>query len=367
MQQSSARSSRGRTLLALALCAAGLGGCGDAPKADNSHPIPLRAETVHLTPLAMTARYAAVIKPRREADLGFRVGGKMVARLVDVGARVDAGTTLARLDPSDLELQAQATEAQLVSVRADAANARSDFERSVSLRRSEWTTQQEYDKRRAALETTQARVNQLEAQLRVARNAAQYTTLDADGPGVVTAVLVEPGQVVSQGQTIFKVARLGETEVEADLPEQHVAELADDDLKVELWSLPGIAITAKLREVSPSANPTTRTYQVRATLIDPPAQLQLGMTASLIATDHRSGTAAILPTTALTKRGSDPAVWVVNSQGDGIELRSVLIGSYSGDRVILSAGLSDGERVVTAGVHKLDASQKVRIWAEPAR
>jgi RND family efflux transporter MFP subunit len=322
---------------------------------------------VHLTPRQQLSRYAASIKPRVEADLGFRVGGKMIARLVDVGAVVSAGTELARLDPDDLNLQVQAVAAQLVSARADAANAKRDFDRSTELRRSQWTTQQDHDRRWAAAATAQARADQLEAQLRVARNSAHYTTLIADGPGVVTAVLVEPGQVVAQGQSVFKVARLGEMEAEANVPEQRLETLRQAGLTLEVWSLPGVSVRAKLREVSPSADPVTRTYKVRASLADPPPQLQLGMTATLIAKARGEGTAAILPLTALTKEGGQPAVFVVDAAGDSLELRPVEVASYAGDRVILQAGVREGENVVTAGVHKLDAAQKVRIWLEPDR
>jgi RND family efflux transporter MFP subunit len=354
----------GAAVVALALP---LGGCDDAARAFAAKPVPVRVEQVHLTPRQQLSRYAASIKPRVEADLGFRVGGKMIARLVDVGAVVSAGTELARLDPDDLNLQVQAVAAQLVSARADAANAKRDFDRSTELRRSQWTTQQDHDRRWAAAATAQARADQLEAQLRVARNSAHYTTLIADGPGVVTAVLVEPGQVVAQGQSVFKVARLGEMEAEANVPEQRLETLRQAGLTLEVWSLPGVSVRAKLREVSPSADPVTRTYKVRASLADPPPQLQLGMTATLIAKAHGEGTAAILPLTALTKDGGQPAVFVVDAAGDSLELRPVEVASYAGDRVILQAGVREGEKVVTAGVHKLDAAQKVRIWLEPDR
>jgi len=332
-----------------------------------SLPIPVRTETVHLQSASEVLRYPAVVRPRIEADIGFRVGGKVVERFVDVATRVEAGTKLARLDSADLELQAQAIEAQLASARADAGNAHNDFVRYERLANGGWTTQQEYDRRKAIKETSEARVRQLEAQLRVAVNNSQYAVLVADGAGVVTAVLAEPGQVVAQGQTVFKIARLGHVDVAADVPEPAVALLDKAQLSAELWSMPGVVIAGRLRDIAPMADAATRTYRARVTLVDPPADIQLGMTATLVITQSRGGRVARLPRTALTKDGINPAVWVLNQAGDGIELRTVTLGAFADDAITLTDGLKDGERVITAGVHKLNPSDKVRIWTEPER
>lgn len=328
---------------------------------------PVRVETVRLAPVEGAVRHAAVLRPRVEADIGFRVGGKLVRRLVEVGERVELGTQLALLDPADLELQARAIESQLAAAQADAANTSADFQRYAALRRGEWTTQQEHDRRKAAMETGRARVRELEAQLKVARNNTQYAVLRADAPGVVTAVLAEPGQVVGQGQAVFRIARLGEIEAVANIPEQLVAVLPGAALAVELWALPGTTIAGRLRELAPMADAATRTYQARITLTDPPPAAQLGMTATLIVSRGNGALVASLPATALAKQGDQPAMWVLNGDGDGVALKPVQVAAYAGDRVIVASGLADGERVVTAGVHKLDAAQKVRVWTEPER
>jgi len=270
--------SKGGALPLLALTALGLAGCkseaNTAVPAEEMRPV--RVATVKLQAADDTVRYPAVIRPRVEADVGFRIAGKVVERLVSVGARVEDGTPLARLDPTDVELQVRAAEAQLASARAEAANARADFQRYTQLRQGDWATQQEYDRRKAAQDKADARVHEAEAQLKVVANSARYTTLLADGPGVVTEVLVEPGQVVAQGRTAFRIARLGELEAVANVPEHQVAGIAERALAVELWSLPGVSVRGSLRELSPSADAGTRTFQARVTLDAPPPAVQIG-------------------------------------------------------------------------------------------
>lgn len=356
----------------LLLAATALSACKEGNSAAVPEPRPVRVATVTLEPADDTIRYPAVIRPHVEADVGFRVAGKVIARLVEVGARVEPSMPLAKLDPADIQLQARAAQAQLESAKADIANARADFDRYARLRTGDWTTRQEYDRRKTALDKAEAHGREIEAQLRVLTNALQYTTLLADGPGIVTAVLVEPGQVVAQGQTAIRVAKLGEVEAIANIPEQQVAALPRRALSVELWAQPGLRIPGVLREISPSADPGTRTYQARVTLTDPPPVVQLGMTATLTARLERGGMIARLPLSAVSQSGRTPAVWVVtgdaaNHDGHRLELRPVTVAAYAGDLAIVADGLKDGERVVTAGVHKLDSGQKVRVWMEPGR
>ncbi|WP_376961802.1 efflux RND transporter periplasmic adaptor subunit [Azospirillum sp. A26] len=347
-----------------------LAGCNETQSASTpaeAEVRPVRVATVTLEPLVDSVRYPAVIRPRVEADVGFRVGGKVTARLVEVGTRVEPGMPLARLDPTDLQLQIRASQAQLASAKADAANARSDFQRYASLRQGEWTTRQEYDRRKTTLDKAESKVREVEAQLRVLDNSAQYATLVAEEAGIVTATLIEPGQVVASGQTALRVARLGSLEAVANIPEQSVAALPRQKLAVELWSHPGQSIAGRLREVSPSADANTRTFQAKIALTDPPPTVQLGMTATVIAAADHGAPIARLPLSALAQREQKPAVWVLSAPDDRLELRPVTVAAYAGDLALIGGGLKDGERVVTAGVHKLDAGQKVRVWTEPAR
>lgn len=345
-------------VLALAAC--------DEPTAEVQQPKPVRVATVIMVPSVPATRYAAVIRPRIETDLGFRIPGKVVERLAEVGQRVHPGQPLARLDPNDLDLQVKATEAQLASAQADAANAAGDFRRAAELKRGGWTSGQSYDHARAAHERAKARVAELQAGLTVLRNSSRYAVLTADTEGVVTAILAEPGQVVAAGQTAVRLARLGEMEVVADIPEQQATALADHTLSVEAWSLPGTTMSAVLREISPAADPTTRTYRLRASLQAPPAGLQLGMTATLIAQPRHSVPVARIPLSALSQHGDQPAVWIVNARGDGVDPHPVQVAAYAGDWAIIGGGLSGGERIVTAGVHKLESGQRIRVWRQPS-
>lgn len=351
-------------LAAASLMLAALAACDQPPPSAAAEVKPVRVASVRLQDAEPAVRYSAVIRPRIEADLGFRVGGKVVERLVEVGSRVEAGTVLARLDDADLRLQVRAAEAQLASIAAEEANARDEHDRAAQLRRDGWASRQEFDRRITALERARAKRREVEANLAVLRNAAQYTSLLADRAGVVTAALVEPGQVMAQGQPAFRLARDGELDAVADIPESQARGFADRSLSVELWSLPGAVLSGTLRELSPSADPATRTYRARIALDRPPAAVRIGMTATVIA---KAPTARVarLPMTAVTAADGKPAVWVVDA--DQVALRPVSLGGFVGDWAVIDSGLSDGERVVTAGVHKLHAGQRVRIWTEPAQ
>jgi RND family efflux transporter MFP subunit len=338
----------------------------DQPKTEAPLPRPVRVSTVVAEPSVPDVRYAAVIRPRIEADLGFRVPGKIVRRLVEVGQRVTAGQPLARLDPADLDLQVKATEAQLASAKADQVTAESEYRRAGALKRGGWASAQAFDRAQNQSERAKAQVAQLQASLSVLRNNSQYAELTADADGVVTAVLAEPGQVMAAGQPAVRLARLGEMEAVADVPENQATGLAGQALTVEAWSLPGVTLGATLREVSPAADTNTRTYRVRASIAHPPAELQLGMTATLVARAPASVPVARVPLTALTQQGDQPAVWIINAKEDGVVLRPVKVVAYTGDWAIIGAGLAGGERVVTAGAHKLDAGQRVRVWREPS-
>jgi len=225
---------------------------------------------------------AGTVVPRIETTLGFRVAGKIVQRSVDVGATVKPGDLIAQLDPSDYRLAVDNARAALASADADYTRAKADHERYLNLRGSAAFTPQTLDQRQSLAATALARVDQAKSQLASAENNLAYTDLRADAPGVVTAVQAEVGQVMAQGQGVVRAARTDELEILVGVPEHRLKTVRESAAaSFELWSDPGRRHAAKLRELSPSADPMTRTYPARFSVIDPPEFIGLGMTATL--------------------------------------------------------------------------------------
>jgi len=301
--------------------------------------------------------YSGEIRARHEIDLAFRVGGKLAARLVDAGAEVKPGQALARLDPADLESAAAAARAQLAAAESDLETARSERERYAGLLARKFVSQAAFDGKDNAFNSARARLEQARAQTRISGNQAAYGTLASDVAAVVTAVLAEAGQVVAAGQPVMRLARPEEKEVAIVVPEGQVAALkAAKQLTVHLWAAPEIALTGQLREVSPAADPATRTYAARIRLLAPPPAVQLGMTAR-VSLDHATDGPLLVPLTAVVDRGNGPQVWVVK---DGkIEARGVRVAAFRDDGVALADGLSEGELIAVAGTNKLVAGQAV--------
>ncbi len=331
----------GRTALLLAAAAA-LGACEKPPAA----PAVPRPVLVHRAAAAAAAPadYAGDIRARFETDLGFRIGGKIVARLVDVGATVRAGQVLARLDPADLALQAAQAEANRALAEAEARRYR-------DLTARQFVSQSALDTRETALKAA-------EAQAALARNQAAYATLTADHAGVITAVLAESGQVVAAGQPVLRLARPDEKEAVVGVPEGRVEEFrAAKALTVTPWALPNLHLAAHLRELSPLADPATRTYAARLSLVEHDPALQLGMTVRVSLPGAADPDAALVPSTAVVDQGQGAAVWVV---ADGRAQRlPVRVLQHREDGVLLS-GIHAGQSVVVVGAHKLTAGEAVR-------
>jgi len=359
----------GRGVL-MATAVAGLAACGQ-PKADEQKAAgddvrPVRTQIVTYKELRDRQFYPAVIQPRFETPMGFRVAGKIAERRVDVGTVVEAGQVLATLDPADMKLNLKATQAQLRSADADLDRARQDLERYNQLKTSPAYNQSVHDTRISAFRAAEARSAQLREQIRLAQNQIEYTDLVAPARGIVTAVSGEAGQVVAAGQTIMTLTRTDELEVVVAIPETRMKEaVAADKVRFTLWSDPDNKVHAKLREVSPSADPATRTYRLRYSITEPVPGLQIGMSATLQLEKRGAEQFATLPLTALYQDKDRQAVWVVNPQTGGLTLKPVQVAAYGQDKVRIKGGVDEGDLVVTAGVHKLDAGQKVRIYGAP--
>ncbi|HJZ53711.1 MAG TPA: efflux RND transporter periplasmic adaptor subunit, partial [Gemmataceae bacterium] len=226
--------------------------------------------------------YTGTVRPRYETDAGFRVGGKLVARKVEVGDRVSAGQVLAALDPTDFELAVKAAENDRNAAEATAQNATLEEERGRRARASGVLSASEYDARKVNLDTATEQLRKAERSLEMARNRLSYCTLRAEADGVITGLGAEAGQVVAEGQWVVRIARRGEREAVVGVPEHKLADLKSAAAKVSLWSQTGADYPATLREIAPSADPVTRTYQVRLSLPEScPAELGMTVTVHL--------------------------------------------------------------------------------------
>ena len=346
--------------VALALVAVALAGCDDKV-AEKPAPLrPVLVATAHYEAATPERSFVGTIRPRIESDMGFRVPGKVAKRLVEVGQTVDVGQPLATLDEIDLKLQAEQAAAELNAATGVVAQAAAAEQRAKDLRIKGWTTDAQMDQARAAADEARARLNRAERSVELTRNSLSYATLEADARGVVTATLIEPGQVVAAGQTSIRVARFAEKEAVVAIPETLVARAKTGSASVTLWSEPGKKYHAKLREISPSADPATRTYLAKFSLPEAGDNVSLGMTATLTLCDTASERVARLPLSALFSQDDQPSFYVVNDQGE-ITLKPVTVKAYESNDVVITGGLEEGAKVVALGVQKLDPSQKVRV------
>jgi RND family efflux transporter MFP subunit len=340
--------------------AVALAGCNDsvAQKAEPERPV--LVATAHYEAETPERSFVGTIRPRIESDLGFRVAGKVAKRLVEVGQRVEVGQPLATLDEVDLKLQAEQAEAEQRAATGVLAQAAAAETRAKNLRVNGWTTDAQLDQAKAAADEARARLNRAERSVELTRNSLSYATLEADARGVVTATLVEPGQVVAAGQTAIRVARLAEKEAVVAIPETLVERAKTGTATVTLWSDPNKKYAAKLREISPSADPVTRTYLAKFSLPDAGENVELGMTATLTLADPATERVARLPLSALFRQGGDPSLYVVDGKGE-VTLRPVKVKSYESNDVVITGGVEEGAKVVALGVQKIDPSQRVRV------
>ena len=318
--------------------------------------------TVRLDSAAPAHRLAGTIHARTETDLGFRVGGKLLARPAEVGARVTAGEVVATLDDTDLRLQLEAAEAARAAAQIALEKAEIDLGRVTTLERKGWASDQSTDARTVDVEELRARLLQAERSVELAENALSYATLRADVSGVVTETYAEAGQVVELGQPVVRIARAGDREAVVSVPEALVSETGTASAEVELWSEPGRRYPVDLRELSPVADTATRTFEARFTL-PAGADPALGMSATVtLAPGGGARPVVTLPTTALIDTGSGTSVWVVGADGR-LEARPVVVEGYAAGTARIGAGLAGGERVVVLGAHRLQAGAPVRTLA----
>src|SRR5260370_6225173 len=346
--------------LMLALMAMALAGCTELAAEKVAPSRPVLVSTVHYEAESPERSFVGTIKPRIETDMGFRVPGKVAKRLVEVGQTVDVGQPLATLDEVDLKLQAEQAQAEFSAATGVLAQAAASETRAKDLRVKGWTTDAQMDQARAAADEARARLNRAERSVELTKNSLSYATLVADTRGVVTATLIDAGQVVASGQTAIRVARFAEKEAVVAIPATRLGHAPDGVATVTLWSEPDKKYAAKLREIAPAADPATRPYLAKFSLPDAGEYGPLGMTATLTLADPATTRVARLPLSALFSQGGEPSFYVVDARGD-VALKPVTVQSYENSSVEISGGVDEGAKVVALGVQKLDPAQKVRV------
>jgi len=352
-----------RTALPLLACLAVLAGCG-SKEAPAPEIRPVRSVLVSGGSSGENTTYTAEIRSRYETDLSFQVGGKLVNRSVDVGATVKKGQVLAQIDQTDLRLGVDAARSAVSAATAELDRARSEEARYRDLLERGLTTRASYLTQQTAVKTNQSRLEQATADLRLNQQKLGYGTLQADQDGVVTRVMAEEGSVVSPGQRIVSIARPSELEAVFDVPDSRIEEIRGASaVQFAFLNAPEVLYPARVREVSPTADSVTRTYQVKTTIPNPPASLRLGLTVSVTVPRTGGSSSVVLPATALFQKGNDTAVWIVGKDLT-LQLKTVTVDRYESDRVFITEGLAHGDRVVTAGVHRLAVGEKVRLMGQ---
>ena len=350
-----------RTLLALAVLAPLLAACDRQAEAPEAAPRPVRTVAVTRAPGGETVVLTGNVQAQNEAAMAFRISGRMIERLVNVGDSVKAGQVLAKLDPVN-ELNAlRSAQAALATAEGQLVTAQNAFDRQDHLLGNGFTTRANHDQARQALLAAQSQVDDAEAQLEIARDRVAFTELKADVDGTVTARGAEPGEVVQAGQMVVQLARQDGRDAVFDVPGTVLRSAPpDSEIDIRLTDDPTVEAIGRVREVAPQADPTTRTFAVRVGINNPPAKMLLGSTVTgtlKLASDE----VMAIPASALTLSDGRPAVWVVDPVGETVALRPIETERFDPATVIVSSGLDNGEIVVTAGVQALHPGQKVRL------
>lgn len=342
-----------------------LAGCGSEAKVGQKAVRPVKAIVVGEPARERTLTYSGVVRPRIESAMGFRVGGKIVERRVNIGDRVEVGQVIARLDDTDLKLAEGSAKAALAAARTRRDVAIENFARARALLPKAFIAKATYDARKNERDAAIGAFETAEVQLAQATNAVGYATLRAGKAGIVTAVRAEPGQVVNAGTPVIVLAESGETEIAIVVPEQDVARLAvGRPIDLTLWAGPRTPLKGHIREISAQADAESRTYAVRATVHEPPATMRLGMTATVSIQVEDAAASVVVPLTAVTESGGTTVVFTVEPASRTVRKKPVTLAATVPDGVRIARGLAPGEIVVTAGVQFLRDGMQVRLPAD---
>lgn len=348
--------------LAVCLLPLALVACGDKSGTDDPRTQPPLVRAVNVADADNNVRsFTGVVVARAQSDLGFRVQGKILERLVDTGQTVKRGQPLMRLDPADLGLQAQAQQQAVSAARARARQTSLDEARYRGLVAAGAVSASAYDQVRAAADTAKANLSAAQAQADVAQNAKSYAVLLADADGVVMATLAEPGQVVSAGQPVIRLARAGQREALVQLPET-LRPSPGSQAEATLYGDKNQSVSARLRVLSDAADPLTRTFEARYVLEGALANAPLGATVTLHIADGKVSREIVqVPIAALFDPGKGPGVWVITGEPARVSWRAVQVEGISDDTARVISGLRAGEEMVALGAHLLHNGETVRV------
>jgi membrane fusion protein, multidrug efflux system len=349
-------------VMGLGLAGSVLAGCVEEEAPVEVEARPVRTITVEEQLVGETVTVAGTIESKVQADLGFRIGGRVVERLVSVGDIVTAGQQLAKLDPADEENSLRAAEAQLTSAEAQLTEAQENFNRQRQLYDRGFLARAGLDRAEATLTSAAAAADAARAQLGIVKRRLNDTVLTADAPGTVVAIGAEPGEVITPGRMVVQIARKDGLDAVIDVPAGIVGDANTLDLQitVALSQNPGVTAQGRVREIAPRADATTGTFRVRIGLIDPPADMRLG--SAITATTTLDGVGSIeIPASALTSADGQPAVWLVDAATMAVALRPITVDRFSPASVVVQDGLAPGDIIVTAGVQALRPGQTVRL------
>ena len=330
----------------------------------NEAPVAQEESTmVHTMTIAANAAtqnytYSGEVRGRYESKLAFQVKGKIVSRNVQLGSSVAAGDVLMQIDGKDIVQTVNNNAALVDSAESELELAQSDLSRYQELVNGGVISQATYDKYVNAYHVSEAKVRQTQAQYTQSVNEMDYSSLQSDKAGVISSISAEIGQVVSPGQVVVTLVQDGEREIEINVPENRIEDVRQaQDIKVNFWALGNESVPGLVREIAPMADPNTRTFKVRIRIPNPPADMKLGMTAT-VSIPRSDGNLIKIPIDAIYQNSESPAVWKIKD--DELSLCPIQIGNYGSDTVEVLSGLQEGDCIVTKGVHMLTEGQKVK-------
>jgi RND family efflux transporter MFP subunit len=339
--------------------------CGKTPQSDPRTEAPLVRTAIIQGAVAVSRTFTGTVAAQVQSDLGFRVSGKVLERRVNTGQAVKRGQVLMRIDPVDLTLAAHAQQAVVTAAQARAQQTAGDEARYRDLRGTGAISTSAYDQIKAAAEAAKAQLNAAEAQAEVARNASHYTELVADSDGVIMDTLAEPGQVISAGQVVIRIAHAGHREAVIQLPETLRPPIGAVG-QATLFGKEGNPVSTKLRQLSDTADRQTRTFEARYVLDGELANAPLGATVTIKISDASTAKPEGLrvPISALFDSGKGPGVWIVEGSPTKVSWHAVTVQRLDDDAAYITGQLKQSDQIVALGAHLLRDGEQVRVMSQ---